>query len=199
MNHNDLSAEEMAGAGFVSRLIEKIRQESDVGSQYRMLAMLPSTVQAAADNGRITDALDILGADGINLHQQMMAIKILAASGKEEWLAGVLGSRELPEAIELRIMKALANAGEISAVLRIADGRTAVSEETRMKSGDHLATAFLAATDEKRKKLTKDELLSITSMLAKKANPLAGDGVLSRGNGGMVPQMRKLASRSLKR
>lgn len=197
--NNELSAEEMTEAGLVSKLLGMIRGEEDVGSQYRMLAMLPSAVQAAADKGRVTDSLEVLGAEGINLHQQMMAIKILSASGKEEWLAGVLGSRELPEAIELRIVKALANAGEISAVLRIADGRTAVSEETRLKSGDCIATAFLAATQEKRAKLTKDELLSITSMLAGRANPLAKDGILSKGNGGMTRQMRKVGQRSLKR
>lgn len=199
MNHNESLAAEQAETGHVCKLLEHIRGEGDVGSQYRMLNLLPAAVRAAADNGRVTDALEILGADGINLHYQMLAVGILASSGKDEWLAGVLGTREIPEGIGLRIVKALADAGQISILVKIAEGKRDVPESVRGKAESMLATAYLEATPEKRAKLTKDELLAISSMLAKRLNPLAKDGVLSKGNGGMIPEMRTATPRTLKR
>ncbi len=199
MNHNELSAAEKAESGNVSKLLEQIRLEGDIGSQYRMLDLLPVAVKAAAENGRITDSLEIFGADGINLHYQMLAVDILASAGKEEWLASVLGTKDIPEGIGMRIVKALADAGQISALVKIANGKKDVPDSLMKKAEERLAVAYLEATPEQRAKLTKDELLSITAMLAKKLNPLAGDGVLSKGNGRMSPHMRKGSRRTLKR
>lgn len=199
MNHNELSAREKAESGNVSRLLELIVDEKDTGAQYRMLNLIPTAVRAAAENGRVTDSLEVLGAEGINLHYQMLAVDILASSGKEEWLAGALTTKDIPEGIGLRIVKALAEAGQISTLAKIAEGKHDVPDSVRKKAEERLAAAYLEAAPEKRAKLTKEELLSITAMLAKKLNPLAGDGVLTRGNGRMIPEMRKLGRTSLKR
>ena len=196
---NELSAAENARSGYVSKLLDCIRAEEDVGAQYRMLDMIPTAVQSASDNGRLTDSLEIFGARGINLHQQMLALKVLVASGREEWLASALGNKEMPEAIEVRIVGALANAGEISTVLKIADGSREACLKARAKASENMALAYLAATPDKRSKLTKDELISISAMLAKKLNPLAQDGILSKGSGGMRPGLARANGRSLKR
>jgi hypothetical protein len=199
MNHNESLAIKEANEGHVCGLLRQIRSETDTGSKYRMLGLLPMAVKAAAINGRVTDSIEVLGARGISLHYQMVALQVLVESGKEDWLAGALGTKEIPEAIGIRIVKALADAGQISAILRIAEGKKEVPDAVRNKAKERVATAYLEASPEKRGKLTKDELLGITDLLARRYNPVAGDGMLLKGNGNMRPRAENARGRSLKR
>lgn len=145
--------------------------------------LLPMAVKNAVQKGILTEAIAVIGAEGIPEAVQMKAIDAIAKNKVGAWVGGLIGNREIPEAVQMKIIDVLAEGGWASEILDIV-GAGNTSDDVIDRARFALAKAIIVAGEHQVKDLTteeKIEALGILSRMVESRNPLQKDGVSSKG------------------
>jgi hypothetical protein len=187
----EAAADAAAEQGYVSEVLDIVRK-NDVPPNVRdrLDDILLRAVENAAKNGRLSDALDVLGADCVSAEAQIWSAEILVQNGRTDWLSKVLGIQEVPADVGEEIVGFLANEGFLSSMIKIAKGdfglknEKEVPERVKQKAKELLAECVEKSGELGLRKLSHEELVSLSGLLSRNLlarNPLQGNGVLSQG------------------
>jgi|GEM_PF-2909972 len=84
---------------------------------------LLKAVEVAVENSNITEAIEAIGAQSVPEEVQRCSVDIIAKARRASWLGGIFGFRDVPDSVGMKILEELAEAGQMTELIRIAQGK----------------------------------------------------------------------------